>query len=535
MAGGSSRVRVLVNQIAHVAQDVQRSAVQELSLLASTSDHLRLSILGAGGDRSLMKLVHRTDSHALLRWGCATLSALAVDDWSRCRQTAIVERTFALCASGADDASPEQQLMVLEAASLLANLLNASDPRTAYERLGGFDALYGLASSGSRSASLIKTLQKAGLEPRGFSAPVQASRAPLGQIKHAPPTESTLQESADEAVAAAVRVQASIRGRQARARKAGSGVAPEVSAALEVEAAAADEAAKAAIRVQASIRGRQVRGRKKEAAEPEASEAAVAIDAEAANAVADAVDEQVEAAVRVQASIRGRQSRAKKAGSAVAPEAVAALEAEAEAADEAVKAAIRMQANVRGRQVRGRKKQVDAPESEPDIDADKADEQVAAAVRVQASIRGRQSRARKAGSAAAPEFEAALAVEAAEADEAVKAAIRVQASVRGQQVRGRKNEAQAPASEPEAAIDAEAADEAVEAAVRVQASIRGRQARAKRAQGKGLGSVMGSSEPAPELQAALEAEAAAADEAVKAAIRVQASVRGRNVRGRRNR
>ena len=117
-----------------------------------------MAILASGGDRALMRLMRRTtdDSHALLRWTCATLSALAQDEWSRRRQTVVVERLFGLCSCGldlsgdqaeeeasadsakpafasaqespgskgalsrADERSINQQPMVLEAACLLA-------------------------------------------------------------------------------------------------------------------------------------------------------------------------------------------------------------------------------------------------------------------------------------------------------------------------------------------------------------------------------------------------------------------------------
>ena len=44
----SSRVYVLVSQVSHVTPQVQHTAIQELALLASTSDASRLEILAAG-------------------------------------------------------------------------------------------------------------------------------------------------------------------------------------------------------------------------------------------------------------------------------------------------------------------------------------------------------------------------------------------------------------------------------------------------------------------------------------------------------
>ena len=138
--------------------------------------------------------------------------------------------------------------------------------------------------------------------------------------EHDSEPEGTDDEEADgsEEAAAATRVQASIRGRQVRAKKAAETVEAAVAEGEE-EGAGADEVA-AATRVQAGIRGRQVRAKK--AADNEALTAAEAEETTAAARVQAGVRgrkvrknkaAEADAAIRVQASARGRQSRAKHA------------------------------------------------------------------------------------------------------------------------------------------------------------------------------------------------------------------------------
>ena len=47
--GANTRVGILLRQVGHVAFDVQRAAVQELSMLASSSETIRMAILSSGG------------------------------------------------------------------------------------------------------------------------------------------------------------------------------------------------------------------------------------------------------------------------------------------------------------------------------------------------------------------------------------------------------------------------------------------------------------------------------------------------------
>ena len=98
----SSRVYVLVSQVSHVTPQVQHTAIQELALLASTSDASRLEILAAGGDKQLIKMASRCEEAQLLRWALAVLVSLAADDWSRQRQQKMLPRLVALLA-GTDE------------------------------------------------------------------------------------------------------------------------------------------------------------------------------------------------------------------------------------------------------------------------------------------------------------------------------------------------------------------------------------------------------------------------------------------------
>ena len=116
--------------------------------------------------------------------------------------------------------------------------------------------------------------------------------------------------SALEDETAATRVQASIRGRQARAKLAQESAEQQ---ALAEEATAASEDA-AATRVQASIRGKQARA--KLTSEQQCNtivEDAAAVDKSHDDdaAAASGPGDEDAAATKVQASIRGRQARAK--------------------------------------------------------------------------------------------------------------------------------------------------------------------------------------------------------------------------------
>ena len=178
-------------------------------------------------------------------------------------------------------------------------------------------------------------------------------------------------KAAAEMYEGAVKVQAGLRGRQARLHAKGKAADAVALKKLEEEAAAADEAVAAATRVQAGIRGRQARARlsSKEEYVPAAAEAAADKAAAVTAEEVQQADEAAAAATRVQASIRGRQARAVAKAKGLPVDAPPAgeveeqsaeeLEAEAKAADEAVAAATKVQAGIRGRQARAKSKKAE--------------------------------------------------------------------------------------------------------------------------------------------------------------------------------
>ena len=131
--GRSSRVTVLIKQAHQSAPEVQRSAVQELALLGSASNDRRLEILAAQGDKQLVKLVQRCEDTQLLRWSLTVLGSLAVDEWSRMRQAAVLPRLLALLSS--------DEVVSHEAALLAANLVTSPTLYEALQRVGGLGRL----------------------------------------------------------------------------------------------------------------------------------------------------------------------------------------------------------------------------------------------------------------------------------------------------------------------------------------------------------------------------------------------------------
>ena len=118
--------------------EVQRAAVQELMLLSRSSDACRIATLKENGDKALVKVANGTKVPSLLRWTFGALSTLAVDDWSRRRQTRAVERAFnVLGALGSIDDAKEAPLVAVEAASLLQNLIVAEEPATSAAEKAG--------------------------------------------------------------------------------------------------------------------------------------------------------------------------------------------------------------------------------------------------------------------------------------------------------------------------------------------------------------------------------------------------------------
>ena len=106
---------MLISQVSHLTPEVQHTAIQELALLASTSDSSRLEILAAGGDKQLIKMAQRCEDPQLLRWAFSVLGSLAADDWSRERQQRVLPRLLALLGGA--------EAVAKEAAVLAANLV----------------------------------------------------------------------------------------------------------------------------------------------------------------------------------------------------------------------------------------------------------------------------------------------------------------------------------------------------------------------------------------------------------------------------
>ena len=134
----SNRVYVLISQVSHVTPEVQHTAIQELALLASTSDSSRLEILAAGGDKQLIKMAQRCEDPQLLRWAFSVLGSLAADDWSRERQQRVLPRLLALLGGA--------EAVAKEAAVLAANLVTNSNMLEAMNRLGGMVRLEEVAA-----------------------------------------------------------------------------------------------------------------------------------------------------------------------------------------------------------------------------------------------------------------------------------------------------------------------------------------------------------------------------------------------------
>ena len=173
----SSRVYVLVSQVSHVTPQVQHTAIQELALLASTSDASRLEILAAGGDKQLIKMASRCEEAQLLRWALAVLVSLAADDWSRQRQQKMLPRLVALLA-GTDE------VVAKEAAVLAANLVTNANMLEAMHRLGGMSRLEEVAARNLDDPRLQSV--------NGASGATEGagSRAPLPMISPGKPNPS---------------------------------------------------------------------------------------------------------------------------------------------------------------------------------------------------------------------------------------------------------------------------------------------------------------------------------------------------------
>ena len=209
---------VLISQVSHVSPELQHTAIQELALLASTSDSSRLEILAAGGDKQLIKMAQRCEDPQLLRWALSVLGSLAADDWSRQRQQKMLPRLLTLLAGTETD-----DVIAREAAVLAANLVTNANMLEAMHRLGGMVRLEEVAARSVEDPRLHSVNAASG----AMEAFHRGHRAPLPGI-------SPRQLSQPGEDVAATKVQAQVRGRNARAAMApggGEGAGPRISAA----------------------------------------------------------------------------------------------------------------------------------------------------------------------------------------------------------------------------------------------------------------------------------------------------------------
>ena len=174
-AGGrtlTNRVHVLIGQASHVAAEVQRAAVQELMLLAGTSEASRREILAAGGDKQLMRLLQRCEVPAVQRSCLGALASLAADEWSRRRQQHALARAHVLL--GADEGTAQ------DAAKLLANLVRSPAMQDAVHRIGAYARLQEVMSRNPADPAFDGLLT-----PRAL-----VSTQPLSPIRSRPILES---------------------------------------------------------------------------------------------------------------------------------------------------------------------------------------------------------------------------------------------------------------------------------------------------------------------------------------------------------
>ena len=444
-------------------------------MLSTASQGIRAAIQEARGDRSLMRLVFRSDNPPLLRWTLSTLNSLAEDQATRTRQLAVVESAFALCLHTLElqeaAATPtEIRHVVLEACCLLANLIQAQEPRALFDRLGGEERLLVAAAHAPRSG-LLTSLQHSGLVARSHTAPPPgASLAPWDKPALAPIAPAAPQghpgRLADTAPAAAgtqsfgavhgeaaTRVQARERGRRARATTRQAAPSHPVTTVIPLPPVGAPPTGAGAwtprqARQQDDLE-RISGGRRRaphdfvsfvdwpadhppfvsHATWPSRAAAATgpvvpvpneetAAAAELA-AAAFAADAEVEAAIRLQATARGRRARRPGGSSGAGGH---GREAATAAYEDAVSGEDTAEANATA-----------AAEEEAEAAA-----RVEAAVRMQASVRGRQARAKTIGAVAALEAsdaEIQPAAAAALIDAEAQAAVKLQAMQRGKLAR----------------------------------------------------------------------------------------------------
>ncbi|KAL3923447.1 MAG: hypothetical protein SGPRY_004215 [Prymnesium sp.] len=176
--GGSSlsnRIQVLVDQLRREA--TVRTAVQELCLLASSSEPCRLAILTAGGDRQLMRVLRRApDEPALLRWCLSTLNTLITSQWSRQRAQGGTQAVLALL-------DHKEAAVRSAAVQLLANLCHCQQSLDMVFRLGAVEKLAEEAEAQCEPGLMVQ-LRLCGIyRVKTPMAPVVSSEEKLAQLR----------------------------------------------------------------------------------------------------------------------------------------------------------------------------------------------------------------------------------------------------------------------------------------------------------------------------------------------------------------
>ena len=163
-------------------------------------------------------MAQRCEDPQLLRWALSVLGSLAADDWSRQRQQKMLPRLLALLAGTETD-----DVIAREAAVLAANLVTNANMLEAMHRLGGMVRLEEVAARSVEDPRLQSVNTASG----AMEAFHRRHRAPLPGI-----SPNQLAQPGEDV--AATKVQAQVRGRNARAAMApggGGGAGPRISAA----------------------------------------------------------------------------------------------------------------------------------------------------------------------------------------------------------------------------------------------------------------------------------------------------------------
>ena len=205
-----------VNQVrGPIANPNHSSALEDEELVAQQLWALLLTLTSA---LPLILPLTRCEDPQLLRWALSVLGSLAADDWSRQRQQKMLPRLLTLLAGTETD-----DVIAREAAVLAANLVTNANMLEAMHRLGGMVRLEEVAARSVEDPRLHSVNAASG----AMEAFHRGHRAPLPGI-------SPRQLSQPGEDVAATKVQAQVRGRNARAAMApggGEGAGPRISAA----------------------------------------------------------------------------------------------------------------------------------------------------------------------------------------------------------------------------------------------------------------------------------------------------------------